>query len=68
MKFKTNLKCDGCIAKVTSILDQSAGAGNWQVDLSNPLRILTIENDEVSPVAIKAGLGTAGYQAEEIEG
>jgi hypothetical protein len=28
MKFKTNIKCDGCIATVTPILDHAVGAGN----------------------------------------
>ncbi|MFN8395005.1 MAG: heavy metal transport/detoxification protein [Bacteroidia bacterium] len=67
MKFKTNIKCDGCIATVTPILDQSVGKGNWSVDLANPLRILTISLDEVSGEAIKKGLATVGYQADEIK-
>lgn len=68
MKFKTNIKCDGCIATVTPILDQAVGKGNWSVDLNSPLRILSIEQLEVAPDAIKAGLATVGYNAEEIEG
>ena len=68
MKFKTNIKCDGCIATVTPILDDAVGAGNWNVDIGGPLRILTVENVEISPTEIKTGLATVGYQAEEIEG
>jgi copper chaperone len=66
MKFKTNIKCDGCIATVTPVLDQAVGAGNWQVDLVNPQRVLTIEHSGLSADAIKASLATVGYQAEEI--
>ena len=68
MKFKTNIKCDACIATVTPILDQSVGKGNWSVDLKSPLRILNIAQLEVAPDAIKSSLATVGYQAEEIEG
>lgn len=68
MKFKTNIKCDGCIAKVTPILDQAVGKGNWSVDLTSPLRILSIEHLAVAPDSIKAGLATVGYNAEEIAG
>ncbi len=67
MKFKTNIKCDACIATVTPILDQSVGKGNWSVDLKSPLRILSIALEEVAPDAIQSGLATVGYQAEEIE-
>ncbi|MBK9450796.1 MAG: heavy metal transport/detoxification protein [Bacteroidetes bacterium] len=68
MKFKTNIKCDGCIATVTPILDQAVGAGNWSVDLSSPWRLLTISQIEISPEVIKTGLATVGYQADEIKG
>lgn len=68
MKFKTNLKCDGCIATVTPILDRTLGAGNWSVDLGSPLRILTVGRVEGSAHEIKAALAAVGYQADEIEG
>ncbi len=68
MKFKTNIKCDGCIATVTPILDQAVGAGNWSVDLGSPLRTLALSNVAVSPNEIKARLATVGYQADEIDG
>jgi copper chaperone len=66
MKFKTNIKCDGCIAAVTPVLDQAVGKGKWQVDLINPERVLTVEQGAVSAHAIKTSLATVGFQAEEI--
>jgi hypothetical protein len=42
-KFKTNIKCDGCIAKVTPALNETVGQGNWNVDLQNPNKVLTIQ-------------------------
>ncbi len=64
IKFKTNLKCNGCIAAVKPSLDAIDGLVKWEVDLSTPDRILTTEvnsadvNDKIV-TAFKA----AGYEA-----
>lgn len=65
MKFKTNIKCGGCIAAVTPVLDEAVGAGNWQVDLADPLRILTLPEGIDLP-KVQAGLKAVGYQAEPV--
>jgi copper chaperone len=65
LKFKTNIKCAACVAKVTFALNESAGENKWSVDLQNPLRILTIES-EVETLAVKKALEKVGYKAEEI--
>ena len=33
LQFKTNIKCTGCISKVTPILNKKLGEGQWEVDL-----------------------------------
>ncbi len=66
MKFKTNIKCGACIATVTPALDQAVGAGHWQVDLSDPARILTVDAPAVNAVNIRQILAAVGYQAEEV--
>lgn len=63
--FKTNIKCDGCIAKVTPALNEVAGEGHWQVDLKDPLRPLTITGD-VSEKEIVDRLSKVGYRAERL--
>ena len=63
-KFKTNIKCDGCIAKVTPSLNEAVGQNNWKVDLANPSKILTVETDDKNKI-IKA-LEKVGYKAEPI--
>ena len=65
-KFKTNIKCDACIEKVTPLLNETVGAGNWQVDITNPAKILTIQSDQ-SVEAINESLKKKGYHAEVIE-
>lgn len=64
-KFKTNIKCDACVAKVTPYLNESAGNGNWQVNLADPQKTLTIEG-EVSSEKIQEALQQAGYKAEQV--
>lgn len=65
LKFKTNIKCGGCIATVTPFLNGDENIENWQVDLESADRILTVETvhsaDEVTELVKKAG-----YNAEEI--
>jgi copper chaperone CopZ len=62
-KFKTNIKCSACVEKVTPYLDEVVGEGNWEVDLTNPSRTLSIAED-VSEAKINDALQKAGYKAE----
>ena len=36
LKFKTNIKCTGCVAKVTPFLNDEKGIEKWDVDIFNP--------------------------------
>lgn len=63
LKLKTNIKCDACVAKVTPYLNEVAGKENWQVDLKDPARVLTIKTDVQSEQVIEA-LKKAGYKGE----
>lgn len=65
LKFKTNIKCDACVAKVTPGLNETAGEGNWKVDLTSPDRVLTI-NTETTTEQIKHALAQVGYRAEPL--
>jgi copper chaperone CopZ len=65
LKFKTNIKCSGCIATVTPHLNESVGEGNWQVDLNNPSKVLTIAVEASEEKVIEA-VEKAGYKAERV--
>ncbi len=62
LKFKTNIKCNGCINAVTPYLNKTETISHWTVDLDSPDRILTIETSE-PPQKIEALLKEAGYTA-----
>ncbi len=66
LKFKTNINCSGCIAKVTPYLNEVKGISKWEVDTANPMKILTVETAAVTPAEITGILKTAGYNAELI--
>jgi copper chaperone CopZ len=65
-KFKTTIKCSGCVAAVTPFLNEAAGAGNWSVDLNDPSKVLTVHNDTDQAKIVKA-MEKAGYRAEEVK-
>lgn len=62
--FKTNLKCNGCIAAVKPSLDAIEGLTTWEVDLASPEKELTaeIDSEAVSEKVITA-FKAAGYEA-----
>ena len=67
LKFKTNIKCAGCVAKVTPHLNQVEGIeGNWQVDIYNPNKVLTVETDKVSTSQIEEAVQKAGFTIEQV--
>jgi len=67
LKFKTNIKCSGCIAAITPVLDSLKGVANWGVDTTNPDKILTLKVEEgPSASEVISALKTKGYSAETI--
>ncbi|GAB2598477.1 heavy-metal-associated domain-containing protein [Spirosoma areae] len=61
-RFKTNIKCGGCIATVTPFLNEAVGDGHWQVDTQSPDKILTVETSDAA--LVKQAIEKAGYKAE----
>jgi len=65
-KFKTTIKCSGCVDKVTPFLNEAVGAGNWEVELNNPMKVLTVHS-EVDQTKVTKAMEKAGYRAEELK-
>lgn len=66
MKFKTNVMCNSCIHKITPYMDKLAGEKNWEVDITNPKKILTVKNNEVKYEDVIRALSEAGYKSEKL--
>jgi copper chaperone len=67
VKFKTNIKCGGCITTVTPHLNALPGLEHWTVDTNVPDKILTVAGSTASLTQeVIETLKKAGYQAELI--
>lgn len=67
LKFKTNIKCGGCIATVTPHLNAMAGLEDWNVDTDVADKVLTVTVDsENLKEEIVETIKKAGFQAELI--
>jgi copper chaperone len=67
LKFKTNIKCSGCVAGVTPSLNNTVGENNWNVDIQNPDKVLTVTADDVTSDEVLKAVKIAGFQAEIIK-
>lgn len=64
-QFKTNTKCEGCVAKIRPFLNKILPEDSWKIDLHTPDKILTVTADCPTEEIIKA-VEAAGFQAEKI--
>lgn len=65
LKFKTNIKCSGCVATVKPFFDQADGIQDWAVDLEHPDRLLTVQTAQLDEEDIIRLLREAGYHGEK---
>jgi copper chaperone len=63
-RFKSTIKCTGCINTVRPELDNLKGLKHWEVDLTHPDRILTVEAEGLQPQQVVESLQAVGYKAE----
>lgn len=68
LRFKTNLKCAGCMYAIKPYMDEIEGIQSWDVDLNSPDRIVEVVTDSASTEeirrAIERGISEAGYTVE----
>ena len=62
--FNTTLKCGGCVAAVKPGLDALKNIESWQVDLSKPVKTVTVIADDNAIPDIENVFKKAGYQAQ----
>ena len=66
LKFKTNIKCGGCIATVKPFLDGANGISNWEVDTNDSDKILSVNSDGKSAEEVMEKVKEAGFKIELI--
>ena len=67
IKFKTNIKCGGCIETVTPHLNALPEVENWEVNTATADKVLTVNgNTEDVAKQVVDALAKAGFKAEMI--
>ncbi len=63
-RFKTNIKCGGCVATVSPFLNAARGISHWEVDTAGMDKILTVQSDGISEEEVISIVQKAGYKIE----
>ncbi len=66
LTYKTNIKCNGCIATVTPFFQKNDSIKKWFVDLESEDRVLTVELEGGEASEVEALIKEAGYESEAI--
>lgn len=64
LQFKTNINCDGCIAKVTPFLNETKGISHWEVNTADKDKILTVKPDGITKEEVMQKVQEAGFKIE----
>ncbi len=64
LTYKTNIKCNGCIAAITPLFEKSKTIKKWSVDLESDDRILTVDLEGGEASEVESLVKEAGYEAE----
>ena len=62
--FKTNINCNGCIAKAATVLNNEPAIITWEVDTTSPDKLLTVETDVLNTPQVMQIVRKAGFVAE----
>ncbi|MEM1003448.1 MAG: cation transporter, partial [Bacteroidota bacterium] len=68
LTLKTDLHCQGCVNKVSPLLEQHSDIKTWSVDLEPDIKTLTVKGDNVSVSSVNMLLQAAGYSVIDSTG
>ena len=66
LKFKTNIECSNCEARVKPFLDKKEGIASWKVDTDHADKVLTVETESLEAKDIIKTIKRTGFVAEEM--
>lgn len=67
-KFKTNINCQHCVAKVKPELDKLKGMKEWEVETNHKDKTLTVKGEKLKPEDVQAAVESAGFTADQKKG
>jgi cation transport ATPase len=62
-QFKTNLRCQACVATIKPIFDADPSIHNWSANTATADKLLTVEGDAVDSRHVAQLLERAGYES-----
>lgn len=65
-RFRTNIMCNGCIAKITPVLNGAAGIASWSVALDTPDRVLSVIPNGITEEEVLQLVRNAGFMIERL--
>lgn len=66
LKFKTNINCNNCIRSVSGFLNDVGQIRHWEVDTSNPDKILTVAGEDITAEVVIEAVEEAGFDIEPL--
>lgn len=66
LKFKTNINCSGCVAKVAPFLDDAQGICHWDMDTAGKDKILSVHSQGITEQEVIRKVQEAGFKIESL--
>lgn len=63
LKFKSNINCGSCINAVTPALNKESQITSWEVDVTDPEKILTVTGLDLNATTVINAVESAGFSA-----
>jgi len=67
IQFKTNINCGSCVSKVTPFLEEATSIEKWEVDTTNPDKILTVEGSNLQAAEVIELIEDIGFDIATVE-
>lgn len=64
LKFKTNISCDGCVAKVAPLLNEAESISQWNVDTLSSDKVLSAHGKGITEKEVIQKVQEAGFKIE----
>lgn len=64
-KYKTNINCDNCVAKVRDHINDVHGVSTWEVNTASKDKVLTVNGEDFKEEELKRAVKDAGFEIEE---
>ena len=64
----TNLTCQGCVASIKPFFDHSPKVKEWKVDLTGPVKTVTVTGEHIVKADVAGLLKEAGYDILNVTG